>query len=478
MLRVNPLNPKDRVRIPRQACLEQPARTRWSTFQEVSSGFDHEQARLEASRCLECRDPVCTKGCPVGVDVRGFIQDLLRDDIATAAERIRRTNALPAICGRVCPQESQCEAACTMGRKFEPVAIGKLERFVADWEAAHRPAWQRPAPRPTGPRVAVVGSGPAGLTCAAELAQRGYRVTVLEALHALGGVLRYGIPEFRLPREVLDRELRLLGALGVETRTNVLVGRSVTIDELMDEEGFTAVFLATGAGTPLFLGIPGENLCGVYSANEFLTRVNLMGAHRFPEHATPVRLGREVAVVGGGNTAMDAVRTARRLGAEKAWLLYRRSRQEMPARVEEIHHAEQEGVDIRFLTSPVRIVGDAAAAVTGIECETMELGAPDASGRRRPVAVPGSTHVLPVQTVIVAVGQRPNPIVQATTPGLGTGAHGVVTVDEAQRTNRPGVFAGGDLSRGGATVILAMRDGRRAAAAIDDWVRERALRPA
>jgi glutamate synthase (NADPH) small chain len=463
---VNPLKPKDRVKVPRQHAAEQPPHARRSSFAEVSLGFDEDTALVEASRCLECRDPVCTRGCPVAVDIRGFIQHMLRRDFAAAAARIRETNSLPAICGRVCPQESQCEAVCTLGRKFAPVAIGKLERFVADWEAAHPPAPDRGLPSTRGRRVAVVGSGPAGLTCAADLARLGYAVTLFEALHALGGVLRYGIPEFRLPHHVLDLELRRLDALGVEARTNFLVGRTATLDELMDEWGFAAVFLATGAGTPLFLGLPGETLAGVYSANEFLTRVNLMGAHRFPEHDTPLRIGATVAVIGGGNTALDAVRTARRLGAERALLVYRRSRAEMPARAEEIAHAEDEGIEILFLTNPVRILGDEQGAVAGLECQAMELGAPDASGRRRPVPVPGSERVLAVQAVIEAIGQKPNPIVQATTPGLATGRHGVVTVHADQSTSRPGVFAGGDLSRGGATVILAMRDGRRAAAAI------------
>jgi len=467
----NPLNPKERVKIPRQQPREVSADTRRTSFVEVSPGFDEEQAVLEASRCLECRDAVCVKGCPVSVDIRGFIQALVQRDFAAAADRIRETNALPAICGRVCPQESQCELVCTMGKRFEPVAIGKLERFVADWEASHRPVWERETARPRGDKVAVVGSGPGGLTCAAELARMGYSVTVFEALHALGGVLRYGIPAFRLPREVLDRELKLLDALGVETRTNFLVGRTATLDELMDEEGFRAVFLATGAGTPAFMGVPGESLSGALSANEFLTRVNLMGADRFPEQDTPLRLGREVAVVGGGNTALDAVRTARRLGAERAYLVYRRSRAEMPARKEEVAHAEEEGVELLFLKSPTAILGDERGRVRGLACQDMALGEPDASGRRRPIPVPGSDHVLPVQTVISALGQRPNPIVQATTPGLAVAGNGTVTVDAEQRTSRAGVFAGGDLSRGGATVILAMRDGRQAAAAMDRYLR-------
>jgi glutamate synthase (NADPH/NADH) small chain len=470
MTSANPLNPKERVKIPRQQPRELPAGTRSTSFLEVSPGLDEEQALLEAARCLECRDPVCTKGCPVSVDIRGFIQHLVQRDYAGAADRIRETNALPAICGRVCPQESQCEQVCTMGRRFEPVAIGKLERFVADWEASHRPAWERPAPAGGGAKVAVVGSGPGGLTCAAELARLGYAVTVFEALHALGGVLRYGIPEFRLPREVLDRELRLLDALGVAVRTNFLVGRTATLDELMEEEGFRAVFLATGAGTPAFMGIPGESLCGSLSANEFLTRVNLMGASRLPDSDTPLRLGRAVAVIGGGNTALDAVRTARRLGAEHAYLVYRRSRAEMPARKEEVAHAEEEGVEFLFLKNPTAVLGDERGRVRGLSCVDMTLGEPDASGRRRPVPVPGSDHVLDVQTVISALGQRPNPIVQSTTPGLGVADNGTVTVDGEQRTTRPGVFAGGDLSRGGATVILAMRDGRQAAAAIHTYL--------
>ena len=466
----NPLKPPARVKIPRQEPLERPAAERAADFGEVSQGFTEERARTEALRCLECRDPVCTKGCPVSIDIRGFVRHILEHDYAAALRVIRETNSLPAICGRVCPQETQCEEICTLGKKFEPLAIGKLERFVADYEAEHAAFEPPPRPSPRGQRVAVVGSGPAGLTCAAELAKLGYGVTVFEALHAVGGVLRYGIPEFRLPKRILDEETERIRALGVEIQTNVLVGRTVTVDELLDGWGYHAVFLGTGAGTPTFLGIPGEGLLGVYSANEFLTRVNLMGAWRFPEYDTPVRIGREVAVVGGGNTAMDAVRTALRLGAERACLVYRRSREEMPARVEEIHHAEQEGVELRLLTNPVRILGDQDGWVSGLECVGMELGEPDESGRRRPVPVAGSEHVLRVQTVIEAIGQKPNPIVQATTPGLETGPRGVVRTAENQGTSRRGVFAGGDVARGGATVILAMRDGRSAAAAIHDYL--------
>jgi len=470
----NPLKPPARVKIPRQHPHEQAAGARATNFDEVSQGFDAQRALVEAARCLECRDPACTRGCPVGIDIRGFIQRLLVKDYAGAAARIREANALPAICGRVCPQESQCEATCTVGRKFAPIAIGLLERFVADWEADQGPIVPPPRPPARAARVAVVGSGPAGLSCAADLARLGYGVTVFEALHAAGGVLRYGIPEFRLPKAILDRELDHVRALGVDIRTNVLVGRTATLDELFVELGCDAVFLATGAGTPTFLGVPGEGLCGVYSANEFLTRVNLMGAASFPARDTPVRLGREVAVIGGGNTALDAVRTARRLGAERALLVYRRSRAEMPARLEEIRHAEEEGVEVLLLTNPVRILGDEGGWVRGLECQRMELGEADESGRRRPVPCAGSEFVLPVQTVIEAIGQRPNPVIQATTPGLAVGRGGVVIVDAAQRTSRAGVFAGGDLARGGATVILAMRDGRRAAAAIHEYLHARA----
>lgn len=463
---VNPLKPSERMRIPRQTPLEQAADERVRNFLEVSQGFTEELALSEAMRCLECKNPVCMEGCPVSVDIRGFLQRVMAKDYVGAVRLIRETNYLPAICGRVCPQEEQCEAVCTMGKKHPPLAIGKLERFVADYELDHD-LFMPPAPvEKLEHKVAVVGSGPAGLTCAAELARMGYQVTVFEALHAAGGVLRYGIPEFRLPRRILDIEIDRVKALGVEILTNFLVGRTATIDELFDEWGFRAIFIGTGAGTPAFMGIPGETLSGVYSANEFLTRINLMKAYRFPDYDTPIALGREVAVVGGGNTAMDAVRTARRLGAEKAYLVYRRSKEEMPARVEEVHHAEEEGVDFRLLTNPVKILADEHHRVTGMVCQRMELGEPDASGRRRPVAVPGSEFTLPLQTVIMAIGQSPNPIIQSTTPGLRTGKRGVVVVDDSQTTSRPGVFAGGDVARGGATVILAMRDGRRAAAEI------------
>lgn len=470
MSQANPLKPSERMKIARQGSIEQAPAERSLNFLEVSFGFDEERAVIESARCLECKTPYCTDGCPVGIDIRGFIQLVVQKDYLGAVQKIREANYLPAICGRVCPQESQCEAVCVMGKKLEPVAIGKLERFVADYEMKHDLFTPPAIPDTRAEKVAIVGSGPSGLTCAAELAQRGYRVTVFEALHAVGGVLRYGIPEFRLPKEILDLETERIKALGVEIYTNFVVGRTATIDELFDEWGFKAIFLGTGAGTPTFLGIPGESLSGVYSANEFLTRVNLMGAYKFPRNDTPIRIGRSVGVIGGGNTAMDAVRTARRLGAEHAYLIYRRSRQEMPAREEEIHHAEQEGIEFLLLTNPLRILGDGNNWVSGIECQRMELGEPDASGRRRPMAVKGSEFVVPLETLIEAIGQKPNPIIQATTPGLETGSRGTVVINERQGTSRPGIFAGGDLSRGGATVILAMKDGKAAAEAIHDYL--------
>jgi len=466
----NPLKPSERMKIPRQASLEQDALTRSGNFEEVSLGLNEERALIEAARCLDCKNPVCQEGCPVNIDIRAFIRLVSQKDYVGAVNKIREANYLPAICGRVCPQEEQCEQRCTLGKKHEPVAIGKLERFVADYETKHnlfRPpvlAVQRPG------KVAVVGSGPAGLTCAAELAKLGYRVTVFEALHAVGGVLRYGIPEFRLPRTILDLEANRIRELGVKIETNFLVGRTATIDEFMDEWKFDAIFLGTGAGTPQFMGIPGESFNGVYSANEFLTRVNLMKAYKFPEYDTPVRAGKCVAVIGGGNTAMDAVRTSKRLGADHAYLIYRRSRNEMPARQEEIHHAEEEGIEFMMLTNPSQIIGNANGEVCGIECQKMMLGEPDESGRRKPVPSNEPKFVLEVQTVIEAVGQSPNPIIQSTTPGLKTGRKGIVVADDVQKTSRTGIYAGGDLSRGGATVILAMRDGKVAAAAIHQYL--------
>ena len=471
---VNPLKPSERMKIPRQEPIERPAEERSVNFLEVSFGFDDDRSLVEAKRCLDCKNPICIEGCPVGIDIPGFITLVLQGEYVGAVNKIREANYLPAICGRVCPQETQCEELCVLGKKLTPVAIGKLERFVADYEMRHN-LFTAPVIEVRRPeKIAIVGSGPAGLTCAAELAKMGYQVTVFEALHAVGGVLRYGIPEFRLPKEILDIETDRIKALGVTVYTNFVVGRTATIDEFFDEWGFSAIFLATGAGTPTFLGIPGENLSGVYSANEFLTRVNLMGAFKFPEVDTPIKIGKEVAVIGGGNTAMDAVRTAKRLGAKQAYLIYRRSRSEMPARQEEIHHAEEEGIQLMLLTNPTRILADKNNWVSGIECQRMELGEPDESGRRRPVPVPGSEFVVPIQTLIEAIGQKPNPIIQSTTPGLSTSKRGTVVTDEAQKTSRTGIFAGGDLARGGATVILAMRDGKTAAKAIHEYLGEKA----
>jgi len=470
MKSVSPLKPSERMKIPRQQSIEQSAGERSRNFREVSFGLDEQRARVEASRCLECKNPVCIEGCPVTIDIISFIKLINQGDFVGAVNKIREANYLPAICGRVCPQESQCEEVCTMGKKHPPVAIGKLERFVADYELEHNLFTAPVIATHRDQKVAIVGSGPSGLTCAAELAKLGYKVTIFEALHAAGGVLRYGIPEFRLPRNILDLETERIKALGVEIYTNFVVGRTATIAELFDEWGYESIFLGTGAGTPTFMGIPGESLSGVYSANEFLTRVNLMRAYDFPNHDTPIRIGKEVAVIGGGNTAMDAIRTSRRLGAEHAYLIYRRSRQEMPAREEEVHHAEEEGVEFLLLTNPTRILDDGNNWVKGIECQRMELGDPDESGRRKPVPIKGSELVISVQTVVEAVGQKPNPIIQTTTPGLETSKRGTVVVREDQQTSREGIFAGGDLARGGATVILAMRDGKTAAAAIHNYL--------
>jgi len=470
MNNVNPMKPSERMKIPRQASIEQTPEERIKNFKEVSAGLDEERALLEAARCLECKNPVCIEGCPVVIDIRTFIQLIYKKDYIGAVNKIREANYLPAICGRVCPQETQCEIVCTLGKKHEPVAIGKLERFVADYEIKHNLFVPPVITNHIDRKVAMVGSGPASLTCAAELAKLGYKVTIFEALHGLGGVLRYGIPEFRLPRLILDLEMDRVQQLGVKIYTNFVVGRTATIDDLFDEWGFEAVFLGTGAGTPTFMEIPGENLSGVYSANEYLTRVNLMKAYQFPDYDTPIKVGNEVAVIGGGNTAMDAVRTSIRLGAKKAYLVYRRSRKEMPARVEEVQHAEEEGVEFLMLTNPIRIVGDGNNWVKGLECQKMELGEPDESGRRKPIPIKGSEFFIPVQTVIEAVGQKPNPIVQATTKGLEVSKRGTVVVNEEQLTTREGIFAGGDLTRGGATVILAMQDGKVAASAIHKYL--------
>ena len=442
------------------------AGARAHTFEEVNEGYTVAHAAFEAERCLRCQDPVCVSGCPVQIPIPDFIHAVAAGDMANAARILRSANPLPAICGRVCPQEMQCEGECSMGGRWKPVAIGHLERFVADWERS-QPITTRPAIT-RKERIAVIGAGPSGLVCAGELARHGYAVTVYEALHAPGGVLRYGIPEFRLPKAILDWEIGMLEAAGVEFHCNVVIGRTITLDDLFTKHGYAALFIGTGAGLPQFLGIPGENLNGVYSANEFLTRVNLMRAYD-AEADTPVHVGKRVAVIGSGNTAMDAVRTALRMGAEEAMIVYRRSEKEMSARVEEYEHAKEEGVRFHWLTSPLEILDDGEGWASGLRCQRMELGAPDASGRARPVPIPGSELVLPVDNVILAIGTTPNPLLTRTTSGLAVNAHGCLVADERTGlTSKPRVFAGGDAVTGAATVILAAGAGKRAANAIHE----------
>ena len=452
------------------ACLE-PG-TRRVAFQEVALGYSVDDAVREAERCIECKNKPCISGCPVEIDIRTFLQQTASRDFEAAFQTLISKNVLPAICGRVCPQEDQCELKCTLGVKFEPVAIGRIERFIADYGAKMNWKATGELGAPTGHKVAVVGSGPAGLTAAADLARMGHQVTIFEALHKAGGVLMYGIPEFRLPKEIVQREILALQDLGVELKTNHVIGRTFTVDELFTELGYEAVFIGTGAGLPYFPHIPGVNLIGVYSANEYLTRSNLMKAYRFPESDTPIVRGRNVAVIGGGNTAMDAVRTALRLGAEHAYLVYRRSRKEMPARAEEIDHAEEEGVEIMLLAAPVEVLGNDRSRVRALGCIRMELGEPDASGRRRPVEQPGSEFELEVDTVVFAVGQGANPLIGDTTPDLKMNRRGYIDADDATgATCKHGVFAGGDIVTGGATVISAMGAGRKAARAIDEYLR-------
>ncbi len=457
---------KPRVAMPAQDPVE-----RSKNFNEVALGYTEEMALEEASRCIQCKDPFCQKGCPVEVKIKDFIALIREKDYYGAYLKIRETNSLPAICGRVCPQEEQCEKHCILGKKGEPSAIGRLERFVADYAMARGVEVQRP-PR-LNRKVAIVGSGPAGLTAAGDLAALGYQVTIFEALHAPGGVLVYGIPEFRLPKRIVQQEVDVLRQMGVEILTNVVVGKTITIDELMDD-GYEAVFIGSGAGLPKFMGIPGENLNGVYSANEFLTRVNLMKAYLFPEYDTPIKRGERVAVVGGGNVAMDAVRCALRLGAREAHIVYRRSEAEMPARAEEVHHAKDEGIIFNLLVNPVRVLGTEDGWVKGLECVRMELGEPDASGRRRPVEVKGSNFVMEVDTVIMALGTSPNPLLSRTTAGLEVTSWGGIVVDEATgRTSREGVYAGGDAVTGAATVILAAGAGKKAAAAMHEYLQRK-----
>ncbi len=448
---------------------EQHADARAHNFDEVNNGLPAEAAKLEAERCLRCKNAKCIAGCPVGVDIPGFVEAVASGDMIKAADIMYDANVLPAITGRVCPQETQCEVLCIRSGKGEPLAIGYLERFVADWAREHYQKKFDP-PKSTGKRVAVVGAGPAGLTCAGELAKKGHQVTILEALHRPGGVLVYGIPEFRLPKKIVDQEVDNLKKMGVEVVCDVVVGATYTIRELLDKEGFHAVFIANGAGLPVFQGVPGENLKGVYSANEYLTRVNLMRAFDFPKADTPVIRATQVVVVGGGNVAMDSVRTARRLGAEPATLVYRRSRVEMPARVEEVKHAKEEGIVFEMLVNPVEVLGDKDGWVRGVRCQRMELGEPDSSGRRRPVPIVGSEFDIPCQIFVEAIGTKANPLLTQSTPELKLNKWGNITIDENNMTSIPGVFAGGDIVRGAATVILAMGDGKNSAGSIHKYL--------
>jgi glutamate synthase (NADPH/NADH) small chain len=470
---LNPLPAKERIRIPRVRMPELLPQVRAHNFAEVNQGLSAPAAVTEATRCIACARPGCQLDCPVGVKIKEIVALIYAGDFLAAAAKMREDNALPAITGRVCPQESQCEGGCVMGKKGEPVAIGNLERFIADFELQSGQLGLPAIAPPTGKSVAIVGSGPAGLSAAGDLVQKGHRVRVFEALHELGGVLIYGIPEFRLPKAIVKEEVDNLRRMGVEFETNVVVGKSVTLDELMRVEGYDAIFVATGAGLPVFLGVPGEHLNGVYSANEFLTRTNLMRAYRFPEFDEPIYdcRDRDVIVVGGGNTAMDAVRTARRLGARTATLVYRRSETEMPARVEEVKHAREEGIEFRMLTNPVEFLGDEKGWLTGARCVRMELGEPDASGHRRPVPIAGSEYVLPANVAIIGVGTTANPTVQSSAPDLTTNKYSYIVADpETMRTSKRGVFAGGDIVTGGATVILAMGAGRKAAKAMDEYL--------
>ncbi len=460
---------KERLQISRQAMPEQHPVLRNANFNEVNLGFPEQAAMLEAQRCLQCKDPKCVAGCPVLVNIPRFIQLIAEGQFAEAAECLLKDNALPAITGRVCPQETQCEIECIRGVKAAPVAIGYLERFAGDWAHAH-PNLLPFAIRRSPFKVAVVGSGPGGLTAAGELVKYGHDVTVYEALHKPGGVLVYGIPEFRLPKQIVQREVNRLKEAGVKIECNVVFGRTYTLQDL--RERFDAVFVANGAGLPAFMNVPGENLKGVYSANEYLTRVNLMTAYQFPRADTPVLKGQRVATVGGGNVAMDAARTAKRLGAERSMIIYRRGRKEMPARAEEVHHAEAEGIEFHFLAAPVEVLSNGQKWVAGLKCLHMELGQPDALGRRRPVPVSNSEFVVPCDLVVVAIGTRANPLLTSTCPELRLNSHGNIAVDENGMTNLPGVFAGGDIVRGAATVILAMGDGKNAAAKINDYLKQ------
>ncbi len=455
---------------PRQRMTEQPPMDRIHNFNEVPFGLTDEQAVTEASRCLKCKKPKCVEGCPVNIDIPGFIKAIEEKDFRGAFNVIKTTNSLPAVCGRVCPQESQCEELCILGKKGDPVAIGCLERFVADYERDRDRVAPVPPDKETGRKVAIIGSGPAGLTAAGEMRRLGHDVTIFEAFHSPGGVLVYGIPEFRLPKEIVHYEISALEQIGVKLVRNRVVGMSETIDDLM-RQGFETVFIGSGAGLPLFLNIPGENFIGVYTANEYLTRNNLMKAYRFPEYDTPIIKGRNVAVFGGGNVAMDSARTAKRLGAENVYIIYRRSKTELPARAEEVHHAEEEGIIFQLLSNPTRFLGDEKGRLCGVECLQMKLGEPDKSGRPRPVPMEGSEFVVDIDLAIIAIGNSPNPIIQRTTAGLETTRWGTIVANEkTMQTTKPGVFAGGDVVTGAATVILAMGAGRTAAQAMHKYL--------
>jgi len=451
---------------------EQDPLVRNANFDEVNLGLPEKAALLEAERCLQCKDPKCITGCPVSVNIPRFIELLSQGNLPEAAHCLLNDNALPAVTGRVCPQETQCEIECIRGNKGLPVAVGYLERYVGDWARGHSDQQSLQLAPPSGKKVAVVGSGPGGLTAAGELAKYGHDVTVYEALHKPGGVLVYGIPEFRLPKKIVQEEVARLERAGVKIVCNTVIGRTYTLPELREQ--FDAVFIANGAGLPVFMNVPGENLKGVYSANEYLTRVNLMAAYQFPRADTPVLNGQRVATVGGGNVAMDSARTAKRLGAEASLIVYRRTRKEMPARAEETHHAEEEGIQFEFLVAPIAVLGNEKKWVTGLKCVRMKLGEPDASGRARPIVIPGSEFVIPCDVVVVAVGTRANPLLTATCPDLKLNKWGNIIVDDQGMTSLPGVFAGGDIVRGAATVILAMGDGKRAAKAMDDYLRSAA----
>lgn len=457
-------------RPPRQAMPQRTAEVRIKDFDEVPIGFDEELAQTEASRCLQCKKPSCIDGCPVAVEIPGFIKLIGEGDFIGAARKIKETNSLPAVCGRVCPQEDQCELVCVLARRDEPVAIGRLERFAADYEREQGEVFIPEIPESTGKKIAIVGSGPAGLTAAGELIKMGHAVTIYEAFHKAGGVLVYGIPEFRLPKAIVAKEVDYLRELGAEIKLNVLIGKTKTIDDLLSE-GYDAVFIGSGAGLPTFLNLPGENLTGIYSANEFLTRVNLMKAYR-GDYETPIKVGEKVVVIGAGNVAMDSARCALRLGHPEVHIVYRRSRTEMPARDEEIEHAEEEGIKFQLLTNPVRFIGDENDRVTAVECIKMRLGEPDASGRRRPIPIEGTEHIFEADTVVVALGTRPRSFISSTTPDLEISSRGLIVVnEETGETNKSGVYAGGDIVTGAATVIKAMGAGRTAAQSIDEYVR-------